>query len=64
MEKWYKDIYRRNLIDMHINDTDDEYLSNFNAVDYFNYLKGIKKLNHKKREYSFNPFISFNVVKI
>ncbi|MCQ3035236.1 MAG: beta-galactosidase trimerization domain-containing protein [Bacilli bacterium] len=37
--KWYKGIYRRNLVDMHINDTDEEYLSKFSATDYFNYLK-------------------------
>ena len=39
MKKWYQDTYRRNLIDMHINDTDDVYLSKFSAEDYFNYLK-------------------------
>jgi len=39
MEKWYKNIYRRNLVDMHINDTSDEYLSRFSAEQYFKYLK-------------------------
>jgi len=42
MEKWYKGIYRRNLVDMHINDTKEEYLSKFSADDYFRYLKEAK----------------------
>ena len=42
MEKWYKNLYRRNLVDMHINDTNDVYLSKFSAEDYFNYLKAAK----------------------
>ena len=35
MEKWYKGVYRRNLVDMHIADWDDEFLSQFNADDYY-----------------------------
>ena len=42
MDKWYKNIYRRNLIDMHINDDRKIYLSKFNAEDYFKYLKEAK----------------------
>ena len=42
MEKWYQGIYRRNLVDMHINDDNDVYLSNFSSEDYFNYLKEAK----------------------
>ena len=38
MKKWYKGIYRRNLVDMHINDWDEEFLSQFNADDYYNNL--------------------------
>ncbi len=34
MEKWYKEIYRRNLVDMHIADWDDEFLSKFDAETY------------------------------
>lgn len=39
MDKWYKNIYRRNLIDMHINDDSEEYLSKFSSKEYFAYLK-------------------------
>ncbi len=39
MEKWYKGVYRRNLVDMHINDTSEEYFSKFSAEEYFDYLK-------------------------
>ncbi len=38
MTKWYKDIYRRHLLDMHINDTDDAFLSKLNADDYYDNL--------------------------
>ena len=38
MEKWYKNCYRRNLVDMHINDDKEIYLSKFSVEDYFNYL--------------------------
>lgn len=39
MAKWYENIYRRNLIDMHINDDRKIYLSRFSAENYFKYLK-------------------------
>lgn len=39
---WYKKSYKRHLLDMHINDTDDIYLSQFNADEYFNNLKTAK----------------------
>ena len=42
MEKWYKGIYRRHLLDMHINDDKDLYLSKFNAQTYFNNLKNAR----------------------
>lgn len=38
MEKWYKGIYRRNLVDMHVADDNDEYLSKFSADDYYSAL--------------------------
>ena len=38
MEQWYKGIYRRNLVDMHIADWDEEFLSQFNADEYYNNL--------------------------
>ena len=38
MDKWYKNIYRRSLVDMHINDDKKEYLSKFSAEAYFKYL--------------------------
>ena len=34
MEKWYKKSFLRNLVDMHIPDTDSAYLSKFNSEDY------------------------------
>ena len=37
-EKWYKHSLRRNLIDMHIEDWNDEFLSKFDADDYFDNL--------------------------
>lgn len=39
--KWYADCYRRNLVDMHIEDWNDEFLSRFSAEEYFeNLVKG------------------------
>lgn len=38
MQKWYKGIYRRNLVDMHIADWSDEFLSKFDVDDYYNNL--------------------------
>ncbi len=38
MEKWYKNLYRRNLVDMHIADWNDEFLSKFDVDDYYNNL--------------------------
>lgn len=34
MEKWYKNVYRRQLTDMHISDMDENFLSSFNAEEY------------------------------
>lgn len=42
MEKWYKGVYRRNLVDMHIADWDDEFLSKFSADDYYKNLVNAK----------------------
>lgn len=38
MKKWYKGVYRRNLVDMHIADWSDEFLSEFDVDDYYNNL--------------------------
>ena len=38
MKQWYKGVYRRNLVDMHIADWDEAFLSKFNADDYYNNL--------------------------
>lgn len=38
MEKWYKGVYRRNLVDMHIADWSDEFLSKFDAEEYYQNL--------------------------
>ncbi len=38
MKKWYEGIYRRQLTDMHINDTDELFLSKFNADEYYDNL--------------------------
>ena len=38
MEKWDKGIYRRNLVDMHINDWSDEFLSKFDVNGYYQNL--------------------------
>ena len=37
--QWYKKSYRRNLVDMHINDWNEEFLSEFDPDAYFEYLK-------------------------
>ena len=42
---WYKNSYRRHLIDMHINDWSDEFLSQFNPSDYLLALKKAKIQN-------------------
>ena len=34
MEKWYKKSFYRNLVDMHIPDTEEEYLSAFDSEEY------------------------------
>ena len=36
---WYKKSYRRNLIDMHIDDWDEKFLSKFNPEEYVEMLK-------------------------
>jgi hypothetical protein len=38
-DKWYKHAYRRNVIDMHIEDWNDEFLSRFSPEDYVANLK-------------------------
>lgn len=38
MEKWYKGVYRRNLVDMHIADWDEEFLSKFDPETYYQNL--------------------------
>ena len=38
MKKWYEGIYRRQLTDMHINDTDERFLSRFDADEYYKNL--------------------------
>ena len=38
MEKWYKGVYRRNLVDMHIADWSDEFLKKFDVDDYYKNL--------------------------
>ncbi len=39
---WYKNCYRRSLVDMHIHHWSDEFLSEFSAEDYLAYLKESK----------------------
>ena len=39
---WYKSSFRRNLVDMHIADWSDEFLSKLSAEDYFDCLKRAK----------------------
>lgn len=39
---WYKNCYRRNLVDMHIEDWSDEFLSEFNPEEYVENLKRAK----------------------
>lgn len=37
--RWYKSRYRRNLVDMHINDWNEKFLSEFDPDAYLSYLK-------------------------
>lgn len=39
---WYSKSYKRHLLDMHIDDWNDEFLSQFNADEYYNNLKKAK----------------------
>ena len=41
-EKWYKRSYRRNLVDMHIEDWNDEFLSKLDVENYVSLLKKAK----------------------
>ena len=45
MKKWYEGIYRRQLTDMHINDTDGAFLSEFDPERYYECLKKAKIQN-------------------
>ena len=36
---WYNDLYRRHLLDMHIEDWNDDFLSQFSPKDYVCNLK-------------------------
>ena len=38
-QKWFTNAYRRNLVDMHIEDWNEEFLSKFQPHDYFNNLQ-------------------------
>ncbi|MBQ9070540.1 MAG: alpha-L-fucosidase [Clostridia bacterium] len=40
--KWYKKSYRRSLVDMHIEDCDESFLSEFSPEKYVEYLKAAK----------------------
>ena len=40
--KWYSNKYRRHLLDMHISDSSDEYLSEFSPESYYEMLKKAK----------------------
>lgn len=42
---WYKNSYRRHLLDMHIDDRNDEFLSEFSPEEYFENLKKAKIQN-------------------
>ena len=42
MKKWYKNIYRRNLVDMHIADWSEDFLSKFDPNEYYKNLKKAK----------------------
>lgn len=37
--KWYRDKYRRHLLDMHIDDWNDDFLSRFSAEEYYKNIK-------------------------
>lgn len=39
MDKWYKKHYRRTLLDMHIEDWNEEFLSQYDPKKYFELLK-------------------------
>src|SRR5690554_161694 len=37
--KWYSSSYRRNLVDMHVEDWDESFMSRFDPVEYVQLLK-------------------------
>ena len=39
MQKWHEKNYRRNLVDMHIEEWDPEFLASFDPENYVNMLK-------------------------
>ena len=42
MGEWFKGVYRRQLTDMHISDSDDAFLAQFNEDEYFYCLEKAK----------------------
>lgn len=38
-EKWYKGVYRRNLVDIHVADWNDDFMGKFNPDEYYNNMK-------------------------
>ena len=38
-EKWYKGVYRRNLVDIHVADWNDDFMAKFNPDEYYNNMK-------------------------
>lgn len=53
---WYKNSYRRHLCDMHIDDWDESFLSEFNAESYYTMLK---KANVKSAMIYFHSHIGY-----
>ncbi len=42
MKKWYKGVYRRNLVDMHVADWNEDFLSRFELNEYYQNLVNAK----------------------
>jgi hypothetical protein len=56
MAKWYKNSYRRNLVDMHIENWSEEFLSQF---DSYNYVRLLKKANVQSAMIYINSHVGY-----
>ena len=59
---WYSDLFRRHLLDMHIEDWDEEFLSAFSPETYVDNLAYLMCLQTKNNAHRFMSCESMGVV--